>query len=985
MNTANRGSIFVTMKHRLSGSVAVLAMTPLWLAAPAWAQSAPQAETIEVTGSRIRNTDAESANPITVVTSEDIARSASTTVEEILRKLPAADFAGASTVNSNNGGNGASQVSLRNLGPQRTLILVNGQRFVQTDNQATSVAVDLNNIPVSMIDHIEVLRDGASSIYGADAIGGVINIITKQHYSGAEFGGGVGMTSYGDGLKHNVYSTVGADFDRGNILVNVSEDHTDPILNASRAWATSEHPETSYNQYDSISSRVTGAVATIGGSQYYFGNGLSSGVLASNAYTLGATQVSPGVYSGGGLAPGDLAIAGAGVYYDYLPQEDLTAGLDRTQFNFTAHYDLTPNVTAVLEGFYTDRQSSEQLAPEPWGSNVFTPQFPNGLYVAANYINSAGATVANPYNPTNQADAATLYGASAVNTNVNIYSRLLSGDRTYSDDVSTMRLRAGLEGSLLGKYDWQAGYIYGKSDATYRVSNEVNFYHLSQELGINPCGTETGCSIGNFFGTNTLTAAQLHYLYYTNTDTSSIEQQIAYGNISGPVYQLPAGPLTMAFGTEYRTDDMFDRPDSITASGDGAVYSQATQGGYSTASAYAEVNVPLLSSLPFVKMLTADLSTRYDYNTTFGRALTYKAGLDYAMTDEFRLRGSQSTGFRAPQVKELYAGKSQTNPSGEDLDPCATGGQFAGNAACVAAIAKAGGTSSTITQVNQLTAETGGNPDLKPETSQEWTMGGVYEPKWAPGLSVTLDYYDVLVRNEISAYDPEQLLLACYGNVKYLVTQAKACALAGARATGTGNVGIIDTLNANIGDESTNGIDIDMTDHTTTEKIGLPAWGSLTFNGQASYLLSDTTNANGTTVQNAGTFDTSTDSAEPRWKALVNLTFAREQWSVGWTTRYYGGSHNYDGTSACEYSTLANCTGSTKGAEDYEGNEVGGVFYHDINGSYQYKNISLSIGVDNLFDKDPPYVGGALNANSLGSAGYDFTGRLIYMKTSIKF
>jgi iron complex outermembrane recepter protein len=1000
----NRGSVSATLKRRLFGTAAALAFAPMLFTTQGLAQSAPQSttqttqattqtaqaapqtESIEVTGSRIKNTDAQSANPITVVTSEEIAKTASTTVEEVLRKLPSADFSGASTTNSNNGGNGASQVSLRNLGPQRTLILVNGQRFVMTDNQATADAVDLNNIPVSMIDHIEILRDGASSIYGADAIGGVVNIITKQHYNGIEVGGGVGETSYGDGLKYNVYSTVGADFDRGNILVNVDHDHTDAILNSSRSWATTEHPEADYNQYDAVSGRVPGAVATIGSTQYFFGNGLSSGVLAANASSIAATEISPGVYAGGGLPSGDLAIPGyGGVYYDYLPAEDLTGGLDSTQFNFTAHYDIAPNITAVLEGFYTDRQANQLLAPEPWGSNVFTPQFQDGLYVAANYVNAAGQTVANPYNPTNQANAAALYGASNVNTNVDILSRLESGSRYYTDDVTTTRLRAGLEGTLRGKYDWQLGYIYGQSDATYRVSNEVNFYHLSQELGMNPCGTETGCSIANFFGTNTLTQQQLSYLYYTNTDTSQITQQIAYGNISGPVYELPAGMATMAIGYEYRTDDMFDHPDSVTAAGDGAVYSSPTQGGYSTASTYAELNAPLLSNLPFVKALTADLSTRYDYNTTFGRALTYKAGIDYAITDELRLRGSQSTGFRAPQVKELYAGKSQTDPSGTNLDPCAANGQFATAAACINAVAAAGGSASTITQVNQLTAEVGGNTALKPETSQQWSMGSVYQPKWAPGLSATVDYYDVLVRNEISQYDPESLLLACYGNVKYLVSQAKACSLAGARASGTGDVGIIDTTNANIGDESTNGIDIALNYKTTTEKIGLPAWGSLSFNGQASYLLSDTINANGTTVQQAGTFNTSLDSAEPRWKALVNVTFAKDGWSAGWTTRYYGGTRNVDGTSVCEYGSEENCTANTKGAEDYEGNEVGGVFYHDINFAYQYRNVNFAVGVDNLFDKDPPFVGGALNANSLGSAGYDFTGRYIYMKTSIKF
>src|SRR5579859_208203 len=263
MSIAMRGSGSLTLKNRLSGTVAVLALMPVFAAVPALAQSAPQTETIEVTGTRIKNTDAASANPITVVSSEEINKTEAVTVEQFLRKLPDVDFTGGISQNDNNGGNGSSNLGLRNLGPQRTLILVNGQRFVNTDAQGSSTAVDLNNIPTSMIDHIEILRDGASSAYGADAVGGVINIITKQHYNGVEVGGGVGETSYGDGLRYNVYSTVGADIDRGNILINVSHDHQDAINQGDRAWATNQHPEADINAYDAVSGRVAGAQGVI--------------------------------------------------------------------------------------------------------------------------------------------------------------------------------------------------------------------------------------------------------------------------------------------------------------------------------------------------------------------------------------------------------------------------------------------------------------------------------------------------------------------------------------------------------------------------------------------------------------------------------------------------------------------------------------------------------------------------------------------------
>src|SRR5579862_5635322 len=213
----------------LQGSVALVA---LLAAAPALAQQAappapaqtPQSlETVEVTGSRITNSDAASANPITVIGTDAIQKQESNTIEDVLRKIPSIDFAGGFAVGTQNGGLGASAVSLRNLTPQKTLILVNGFRFPFTDSQASADEVDLNNIPVSMIDHVDVLRDGASSIYGADAIGGVINIITKQHFQGVEIGGSFGETSYGDRQTYDVYSTIGSDFDRGNIIINVED------------------------------------------------------------------------------------------------------------------------------------------------------------------------------------------------------------------------------------------------------------------------------------------------------------------------------------------------------------------------------------------------------------------------------------------------------------------------------------------------------------------------------------------------------------------------------------------------------------------------------------------------------------------------------------------------------------------------------------------------------------------------------------------
>ena len=1007
MKQSTRGIRSLTLPLRLAGSVALVALMPVFAPGSAFAQTAdqsaqaaPPTETIQVTGSRIKNTDVQSANPITVVSSEDVAKTEAVTIEQYLRKLPSVDFTGGISQNDNNGGNGASNLGLRNLGPQRTLILVNGVRFPLTDSLASANAVDLNNIPTSMIDHIDILRDGASSIYGADGVGGVINIVTKQHYNGVEIGGSVGETSYGDGLRYSTYSTMGSDFDRGNILINISHDHQDEISSGDRAWAINEQQLSGPDAFSGVSGRVPGAQGVInpggnpatGGDTKYFWYGTgptaanTSPVAINNPFTgqticqaLGNKTIpypnsDAPACAGGVLPPGDIAIPGfGGVFFDYLPTEGLVAGLDRTQVNVTAHYDLAPNVTAILEAFYTDRKSSESLNPEPLGAGTPTPQFPSAFLIPAFITGPAGTPILNPANPTTAPNAAALYGAANVDTPVALSTRRFeNGDRLYSDDVNTIRIRSGLEGSLLGKYDWSVGYFYGESSAQYSVANEANFFHVSQELGINPCGTQAaqGCSIANFFGYNSLTPAQAAYMIFDNRGQTDLQMQDAYGNISGPVYQLPAGPLAAAFGFEYRTDGIKDTPDSVVSQGDAAIFQDPTSGGYATASTYVELNIPILANIFLIKQLTGDVSARYDYNTEFGRALTYKFGLDWAINDDFRVRGNQSTGFRAPQVKELFGGQESNSPTG--TDPCAANGAVPGSALCLLDFAKSGlPATANPPEITQLPGILGGSTTLKPETSSEWTFGGVVTPHWIPGLTGTVDYYTVKVRNEIGTLTAESLLLDCYAGTPYLVSQAQACNIVnfGHRAA-DGSLPEIPTLNTNTGDETTQGIDMSLTYGFDAEKFGAPIPGHIQLTGSAEYLLEDTLTAGGISVKQAGTWNGGINGgiAEPRWKALLDMGFSQDAWSADWTERYYGGVHAVSNSGV---------------AGDFPGNESAGVFYSDISGTYQYKNVTLTVGVDNLFDKDPPFLDSAVP--SIGDAGYDYTGRFIYMKGVVKF
>ena len=956
MNHSKRGFRSLTLPLRLAGSVALVALMPMFAVAPSFAQTAdqgaqaaPQTETIQVTGTRIRNTDAQAANPITVVSSEDIAKEKSTNVEDVLKKLPSIDFSGGINANSNNGGDGASNIGLRNLGPTRTLVLVNGYRFPNTDTEGSSNAVDLNSIPVQMIDHIEILRDGAASIYGADALAGVVNIITKQHFNGVEIHGNVGETSYGDGLTYGAGSLMGSDFDRGNILIDVETNHRDPISQAARDWSSTNFIGTDAEGAN-VSSKLpflTGKIGGVGPTLAFVGPG---NVVPLNSPTLlGAPGL---IYSP----------ANGREFLDLTQQPDLTAGLETKQINLTGHYDILPNVTAVLEAFYTDRTSHEQLNPEPLSSTITTGIYP-GLVIPGLLPDGTK----NPQNP---------YGVDITNANFRPFG---GGDRVYEPEVQTFRIRGGLEGTIFSNYNWSIGYVYGQSDAEYKTAGDVNFYHLGQETGQFACGVDviSGCHVANFF--KPLTSADIAYLEYTDIDNSQIEEDYFYANISGPVYHLPAGDVSMAFGVEQRNEGGFDHPDSLRAAGDADSDAQPTQGSYSVSSGYVELNVPVLKDVPFVKSLTLDASARYDYYTSFGRALTWKASVDYAVTDDFRFRGSDSTGFRAPQIKELFGGKFQTFPT-YNGDPCAhapdgtaVGGSAAGSATCNAALRGVGINPATfVSQLDAVPAPqvpdiAGGNTGLKPETSQEFTVGMVFTPHFVQGLSVSTDYWNIHIRNAIQdgGVDPNSVVAACYNE-----NQPGACG-AITRSPLTGDITAVQTPNLNFGYENAQGIDFDVSYGFDSAMIGLQgiAPGHFNISGDAQYLLQDDIeNPDGTQNQLAGSYNTTLTRVEPRWKARLAVDYSQDAWSADLSERYTGGVKD------------------NQGPLDVLGNDAAGTFFTDVSGTYTYKNVSVTVGVDNLFDKDPPIITGDLcSCNGLSNGSYDFTGRFVYMKGSVKF
>jgi outer membrane receptor protein involved in Fe transport len=910
---------------------------------PAAAAPAPGVEEIVVTGSRIRTSDVTAAAPLTVVTAEQIQRSSVVTMEDLVRKIPALDNNGGGVGSSiNNGSYGAASASLHNLGYTRTLILMDSKRLPYTDFGASADAVDLNSIPASLIDHVEVLRDSASSIYGADAIGGVINFITKKNFEGFDTGVSYGSTDKDDSRNYGAYATLGANFERGNVVISASYDHRDPILQINRDWASNEFIGTDNVGGGPISSAVPGLRGSFetgpyAGQGVYFYGPTNKFVLLTNPNL--AKYLRPDVFQ---IAPGTLR-------FNLTYHPDLTVGLERKQFNLAGHYDLTDDVQFVMDGFFTDRTSQQALNPDPLGSIYTTLKYPDGFFEIPALLPDGTKNPGNPFGR---------------NFDVARTRPFEGGLRAQTDDVQTYRIHAGFEGTIADTYNWDAGYAYGKSSSVDAQGGTANFTHLQQLAGDLPCGADAGagCSPANFFGTNSLTAAQTKYLYYTSVRNTEETQQYAYASISGPVYQLPAGDMKFAAGLEARSETLVDRPDSTSSNGDSDFDALPGQGSDTSYSAYAEVKAPLLKDLPFAKSLDLDTSARYDYYTLFGRSLTWKVGLDYAIDDDVRLRGSRSTGFRAPQVKELYGGGFESAESG--VDPCDPSSvpSYAGSPACNAALKAAGVDPKTFVSglTGQITAVTGGNRSLKPEVSSSWTMGTVLTPSFIPNLSIALDYYDIHIRNTIGTIGAQSIVNDCYGPL------GTYCNLISPRQIGSGNLVLVSDSELNVGAETTNGLDLDIAYGFDAADIGIPTEGHIQLSAFTEYLLSDDiTDQNGNLTQQAGAFNFSV-FAEPRWKSNLTAVYTQDNWSFGWTERYYGGVHILGA------------------ASDGFGDHAAGIFYSDINASYNFDNVTVNVGMDNVFDKDPPFLqDGAVNTNT--NANYDFIGRYLYMKVSAKF
>ena len=951
---------------------------------------------IEVTGTRIKRADVEAARPVTIITKQQIKATGLTSIGDILQTLPSSGAAQNSQFN--NGGSGKTNADLRNLGPNRLLVLLDGKRVVS----GLGGDVDLNTIPLSIIDHIEVLQDGASALYGSDAISGVINLITVKRYSGAEADAYIGkFDAHGDGGGWDGQSeqydfTIGESGDKSGVVMNVSYVNDEPVYAGDRS--ISKEP-------------VVGAGSSAG--SFFTNNGVFS-ILPISGRCPGKATVNP-VY---GTCEMTLINAPtkhptlsnfrnfnpAVDRFNYAPANFLVTPSERMGLYIQGHYDLADNLTFTAQVLYNSRRSREQLAPNTVGVGAFGPALANGQPV--------GISAQNPYNPFGKDLVANLSQSciftGSCDSLVFLGRRLTeAGNRVFNQEVDNYQFNGGFQGyyHLLGnEWDWDAGYAFGNNYESDQAGGVPNTYRLQQELGVPgaaPCaGAGSGCTPFNIFGGNgSITPAMLNYILFEQHDVVEQSMRNYTANTTGQLMQLPAGPLGMALGAEYQEEDGFSHPDALVIEGNTAnSLIPPTEGRETTLAQYVEFDIPLVADAPFMKDLDLDIANRWSQFKWQGGALgtnnqaahsanasTGTASLRWQANDVLLLRASWSQGFRIPSISDLFLADSDSFQAA--TDPC-VGSNKAPHCGPGATLnPNSGGT---------LPSTVGGNTLLTPEHSISETVGFVYSPDWLAGFDFSVDYYKIDLHNAIGQIPAQLILNGCY--VADIQTYCDLIRRSGGNhsATAPGAITNIQNLNTNTGGIKTEGVDVDIRYKFPSTpvgdfKLGLDwdftkqyvatlVFGSTGFSSQE---------LSGTTTNGAGTAGTgAVTGGVPKQRASINFNWVYGDWSANWSTEYISALIE-DCSSTVAIVPASRCpltinfpfeTGAVAG------NHIGATFYHDVQGTYHMDslNTDLSLGIRNLFDKQPP-IAMSTFANSYLPTFYRTPGRFLYGSVSVKF
>lgn len=947
---------------------------------------------VEVTGTRIKRTSVEQAQPIQIVTQAQIKSSGLTTIGDVLQRLTSSGSSLNAEYNTNGDSTtrtaGQTTLNLRDLGARRTLVLVNGQRWV-TDLNGT---VDLNTIPTSIIDHIEILQDGASAIYGSDAIAGVVNIITVKNFVGAEANAYVGIHNgdgHWDGLTKNYNATIGFGSDRGNLLFNASYNDEDGVPQGNRAISKEPVYRTGVTRGSSRTPQGTYQfIPPYGGSTSSPDNfpaastGLTSAQCPpSNFGTQAKLDYLPFCYlttikGTPGTSPSDFRAFTPNDYYNYAPSNFLLTPDQRFSTYVSGNYDLADNLTFSIEATFSQRNSEQEAAPDTLGVS------------ASSAVNIPANENYNPFNFSLNTQA-TLGPGLLISTGRRTVE---AGPRINTEDENLVHVRSGFNGFFdvgSSEWDWDAGYMFSKDTEVDDLYGTFDGNRIATQ--VSGCGAQVslGCVPFNLFGGQTapITTQQLAYAEYVDRYEYKRNTRVIYADMTNSdVADLPAGPVGFAFGYQYIGNSGLYQPSAIDLQQPNPP--GRTSGNNSTNAEYVEIDLPILANIPFAKLVDLDVASRRteaqalnhtDYNTSS------RAGLKWQPDSDWLLRASWAQGFRAPDISELFAGRTGAGIVG--TDPCSsytsTGVPVSVQQKCAAL-----GVPPSYTQLtNEIGAQTEGNPNLKPETSISRTVGFVYSPNWLPGFNMNADYYKITLEGTIQSFGAQNILNGCYyGDI------GSDCARIHREPNGTGEIREIDDSVTNIGGTLTEGIDIGGTYDFPMTSVGqfkLALQGTYT-RDYDQYFPTATGGFTVTKLAGIERGSTTFPLGIPRWKANGSVTWNLGAWRASWKLRYIGPMMEHcsdflDGTPV-SLTNFGVCSEPNFQNNSLSMNRLAATVYNDGQVTYTYDpwNTTLTFGINNVFNKEPPFSASGELA-SFDESNYPIPGRFFYASVGVKF
>ena len=886
-----------SLRMMFSGSLAVglgLLAQPLQAQESEKEEEAPQQmQRVEITGSSIKRVAAEGALPVTVIKADDFTKLGSTTAAEVLSNISGNQTNYTTTANVGAGRTVGAAADLRGLGPNKTLVLLNGRRLANAAFDGS--AVNLNVIPVAALDRVEILRDGASAIYGTDAIGGVINFITKRSYTGLNLSAeGIAPEQSGGAEKRfNLSGGIG-DLDKdGYNFFGVLDYHSQNAVKASdRSFAAP-------------GGRNPGLGMNIGSGNSY----------PANYYDIDAGQ-SGNPYAGSGCKP-PYAFAQGGVcrynsqaVIGIVPKTEEIAVIGKGTFKLDA------DNTASIEYLHSQNKVKTYIAGDVFGGD--------GSGTDSDYV-------INPDSPYYPGNGITPGSASGGPLSVN-WRSVDAGQRVGESKNSTDRLLLSLDGTL-GGWDYKTGLAYAMSKASDAlVSGYLNSNMVREGLlnGIlNPFGPQ------NEAGIDFLKRAQMRGVTLeAKTQVTSLDF-----TASRELFQLPAGPVGFALGGELRREQAnfnVNHALSDLVESTGSQDSKSASGSRNVKALFTELNVPV------AKTLEAQLALRYDGYSDVGGTVNPKVALRFQPAREIMFRSSYSTGFRAPSLYELNNPNANTYTAAPYNDPLLCPG---------GSVAPGGIAARDCGQ--QFFKMQGGNKNLQPEKSNSFTLGLVIEP--LPNVTASADYWNIKIKNQISVI-PENDIFA--DPVKYADKFVR---------NPDGSLSHIIGTNVNLGNVHTSGFDLGF-----AWRLPKTAWGNFGLSLDGTYVsqYDYQTEAGGDYLNNLAVY--ANGGVIFRWRHAATFNWSRGPWSAALQQVYTTGYRDQNGSQV---------------AEAYRNRQVGSYTRYNVSGSYTgFKNLTLTAGIKNLFNTDPP----ASNVTDNFQYGYDARygdaiGRAFFLRAGYQF